>query len=204
VGIEFREFLPHLALMMAGGLGGSLGLGWLCRRPKGRALLSRTEVWALAAFGAVAVAGLVGAFYWMFSRITDGSGGQVALGSPPTFLLLGLIVGLPLSLPGIIATWSDSRPESIAERERRAKNATQEDRLKFAKDLVRQIEEFADTPRGVKASLTGDKGRVLMIAGDLQRAEGDKLVAALRGELKELGFQRVEGEGPKGKWWSPV
>jgi hypothetical protein len=76
--------------------------------------------------------------------------------------------------------------------------------LKFAKDLVRQIEEFADTPRGVKASLTGDKGRVLMIAGDLQRAEGDKLVAALRGELKELGFQRVEGEGPKGKWWSPV
>jgi uncharacterized protein (DUF885 family) len=180
VGIEFREFLPHLALMMAGGLGGSLGLGWLCRRPKGRALLSRTEVWALAAFGAVAVAGLVGAFYWMFSRITDGSGGQVALGSPPTFLLLGLIVGLPLSLPGIIATWSDSRPESIAERERRAKNATQEDRLKFAKDLVRQIEEFADTPRGVKASLTGDKGRVLMIAGDLRRAEGEVVVARVR------------------------
>jgi hypothetical protein len=56
----------------------------------------------------------------------------------------------------------------------------------------------------VKASLTGDKGKVLMITGDLQRAEGDKLVAALRGELKGLGFQRVEGEGPKGKWWSPV
>ena len=204
MGIEFREFLPHLALMMLGGLGGSLGLGWLCRRPKGRALLSRTKVWGLVAFGVVTVSGLVGAFYWMFSRLTDGSDGQVVLGSPFTFFTLGLIVGLPLSLPGIIATWSDSRPEKIAERERRAKNATREDRLEFAQDLVRQIEEFADTPRGVSASLTGDKGKVLMIAGDLQRAEGDKLVAALRGELKELGFQRVEGEGPKGKWWSPV
>ena len=98
---------------------------------------------------------------------------------------------------------AEQRKEAEA-RARKAKAATKHDRLEFVQNLVRQIEEYADTPREVSASLTGDDGTVLLFKGDLERHEGDKLVAALRSELLEHGFTRVEGEGPKGKWWSRV
>jgi hypothetical protein len=49
----------------------------------------------------------------------------------------------------------------------------------------------------------GDGGRVLVLEGDLDAAEGERLTAALRAELEGLGFRRVEGAGGKG-WWTRV
>ena len=104
----------------------------------------------------------------------------------------------------MITAWSDARPEKAEARARKAKAATKHDRLEFAENLVGQIKEFAEVPREVSASLTGEDGTVLLFKGDLERHEGDKLVAALRSELQGHGFARIEGEGPKGKWWSRV
>jgi hypothetical protein len=199
-----RELIPHLAALFLGGLVSSFGLTSLARRPAGRTFLGRVKVWGIAAFAVVTVGGLLGGFYWLISGIRAGLDADATMGSPLSYLLLGLVTGLPLSLPGVITVWSDARPEKAEARARKAKAATKHDRLEFVQNLVRQIEEYADTPREVSASLTGDDGTVLLFKGDLERHEGDKLVAALRSELLEHGFTRVEGEGPKGKWWSRV
>ncbi len=204
MGAILRDLIPHMAAMLFGGLTSSFGLAWLARKPRSQSFLSRVKGWGMAVFAVVTVGGLVGGFYWLFSRIGEGFAVEATVGSPLNYLLLGLVTGLPLSLPGVITAWSDARPEKAEARARKAKAATRQDRLEFAQDLVRQIEEYAEARREVSASLIGEKGEVLVLKGDLERHEGDKLVAALRSELQEHGFTRVEGEGPKGKWWSRV
>ncbi len=199
-----RDLIPHMAALLVGGLVSSFGLTSLARRPSGRVFLGRIKVWGVVVFVVLAVGGLLGGFYWLFSGIREGLDADATVGSPLRYLLLGLGTGLPLSLPGVITAWSDARPEKAEARARKAKAATKHDRLEFAQNLVRQIEEYAEGPRKVSASLTGDDGTVLLFKGDLERHEGDKLVAALRDELQGHGFARVEGEGPKGKWWSRV
>jgi hypothetical protein len=198
------DLIPHLSALLFGGLLSSFGLTALARRPGGRRVLGRINVWGITVFGILAVGGLVGGFFWLFAGIREGLGAESAIGSPMSYLLFGLVTGLPLSLPGVITAWSDARPEKVEARARKAKAATEQDRREFARNLVRQIEEFADVPRTISASLTGEDGTVLAFEGDLERKEGDKLVAALRGDLQANGFKRVEGEGPKGKWWSRV
>ena len=56
----------------------------------------------------------------------------------------------------------------------------------------------------VTASVGGDGDRMLIFEGDLRSDQGEKLVAALRHEMKDLGFKRVEGKGPSGTWWTKV
>jgi len=204
MGDLLRELAPHMGAMLLGGLASSLGIAWFARKPRSRAFLGRIKMWGMAVFALVAVGGLFGGFYWLFTRIGQGFAVETTLGSPLTYLLLGLAVGLPLSLPGVITAWSDARPEKIEARAKKAEAATKQDRVDFAQNLVRQIKEYAEGGREVSASLEGDKGEVLKFKGDLERQEGDKLVAALRSELQEHGFARLEGEGPKGKWWSRV
>lgn len=199
-----RDLLPQMAALLFGGLLSSFGLTAMARRPAGQAFLGRIKVWGVAAFAVLAVGGLVGGFYWLFAGLREGLDADSSVGSPLSYLLLGVVTGLPLSLPGVISVWSEARPEKAEARARKAKAATEQDRREFARGLVRQIEEFADVPRKVSASLTGEGGTVLLFQGDLKRQEGDKLVAALRSELQANGFTRVEGEGPTGKWWSRV
>jgi hypothetical protein len=76
--------------------------------------------------------------------------------------------------------------------------------LDDAADLGRQIEEISPTPRKVVASVGGDGGRVLSLEGDIDAEEGDRLTTALRADLQELGFKRVEGGTGSTTWWSRV
>lgn len=204
MGMDFRELLPHIVAMLGGGLATSLGLGVLARRGRGRALLGRTKLWAMLLLSTVSVGGLVGGFFWIFRKLTDSADSVGLLGSPWSFLLFGAVAGLPFSLPALWVAWSEERPEKKAAQREKVKKATKADRLAYAQDLARQIQEFALTKREITASVRGEKGNVLVFEGDLERQEGDRLTAALRADLEQLGFERIEGEGPKGNWWSRV
>jgi hypothetical protein len=166
--------------------------------------LAHTKWWGIAIFSTVSIAAIVGGFFWIFRRVSAQPDPEAFFGSPLVFLLIGLVVGLPFSLPSVITTWSVLRPAKVAARERKAKAATKADRWQFAEKLLSQIQEFSQTPREIDVFLDGKKGRVLRFQGDLEREEGDRLVNALRADLQDLDFERVEGEGPKGKWWSRV
>ena len=198
MGAIVRDLVPHMAAMLVGGITSSFGLAWIARTPRGQTLLSRIKVWGMVVFAVLAVGALVGGFYWLFSRIGRGFEVEETLGSPFRFLLLGLAAGLPLSLPGVITAWNDARPEKAAARAKKAQAASRSDRLDFAQNLVRQIKEYAETGREISASLTGDKGEVLLFEGDLERHEGDKLVAALK-RASGARIRAGRGRGPQGQ-----
>lgn len=202
--MELRELVPHMVAMLVGGLAASLGLSWWARKPQRRTLLGRIEWWGMAAFATIAVGGVVGGVYWIFRKVSENPNAEELFRSPWLFLLMGVVIGLPFSLPGLLTAWSDARPAKVAAREQKRKSATEQDRLEFAHKLVEQIKEFSQTPREVSASLSDDRGTVLVFSGDLGRAEGDRLVAALRDEMTDLGFKRVEGDGGRVKWWARV
>jgi hypothetical protein len=127
-----------------------------------------------------------------------------AIGSSLGYLTFGLAVGLPLSIPAVFSAWSTFRQESRAERRRRARSASPDERLEYAQGLAGQIREVSPERAGLEARLAGEKQTVLLFEGPLERDEGDRLVAAFRHELRDLGFQRVEGKGASGDWWSRV
>ena len=202
-----KEFLPHLSMMLLGGLMASIGLGQFARSRRGQAILSRTKGWLVGVFSVVSLALMGGAGWWMVRRVLDSVGavdGAELFGSPLWLLGFGVAIGLPLSLPQVISTWSQLRPEKLAARERKAAEATREDRDAYANRLLEQIKNATTEPRHLEAFTRGDEGRVLWLEGDLSRDEGERLVAALRGELTEVGFKRVEARGGKGNWWTNV
>ena len=63
---------------------------------------------------------------------------------------------------------------------------------------------FVTLPGYEWTSILHGHRHVLYFEGDLASDQGEKLVAALRSEMKELGFKRVEGKGPRGDWWTNV
>lgn len=202
--MELTDLLPQVAAMLVGGLTTSLALGAFARRPRGRAILRRTKPWAITLFAGASVALVVGGFYRGLQTVSSVDDVSALLASPWTFLLVGAVAGLPFALPGIVMAWSEERPGKAAALKEKAKKATKQDRLSYALDLVGQIQEVSLTRREITASVTGEKGRVLLFEGELERQEGDRLVAALRTDLKQLGFERLEGKGPRGNWWAPV
>lgn len=200
MGSELQDLAPQLFFLLVGGLAASLGPGWWAGR-WGRARLARTGGWvvALASLGLVAVA--AGGLYWMVRDLGERFLAGPATISPLRFLLAGILVGLPLSLPTVLASWHGARRDS---RKPARAPATRDERRAFADRIGQQIRDATRPPREVEASIVGDGGRVLLLEGDLKREEGDRLVAALRGELEELGFKRVQGKGTGGDWWTRV
>jgi len=196
--------VPHIVAMLAGGLGMSLGVAYLARSVRGQARLVRTGGWALALFAVVSIAIGVGAAYWLIRPILDSAGTNVALGSPAQLFVLGVLLGLPLSLPVIVVAWYDARAEEKKRSKRKDAVATKDDRRAFADGLARQILEASDRPRDLHASIEEDGGRVLMLEGDIDAQEGERLTAALRRDLKDLGFKRVKGGRGSKTWWSRV
>ena len=160
----------------------------------------QTKWWGVALYATISLCGVATGLFLLIQNLRENPDTFALPESPLLFLLVGLVIGFPFSIPGVFAIWSELRPEKLKAREKKARNASRADRLKFAQDLARQIDEFSDGPRNVKGTLSGDKGKILFFDGKLSRIEGDKLVAALRGELKDLGFERVEGDG----WWCRI
>ena len=202
--MELSDFLAPLAAMLFGGLVASLGPSLLARRPSLRARLLRIKGWGLALYFAGSVAVASGAVLWFMRLIRLESEIAAPAGSVLLYLFFGLALGLPFSTPGVYSVWSSARSDSRAARKRRSRAATPKERLDYAEDLARQIRDVSPERSNLRASLAGEKERVLVFEGPLEREEGDRLVAAFRADMKELGFQRVEGEGTAGKWWSRV
>lgn len=195
--MQLSDLLPHLVLLLGGTLATSIGLGPLFRSARGRSLLERTT-WRgmttlVLGFLGISAGGLYAVWRLSIDRLAD------LTPSPSTLLIVGLLVGLPLSLPTAIGTWSEVRRAR-----RREAPATRDDRREYAGSLAKQIREVSEGQTNVSAQVGGDGGRVLQLDGDLDSRKGERLVAALRTELKDLGFKRVEGRGPGGKWWTRV
>lgn len=198
------DFIPHLVFMLVGGLASSIGLGQFARSARGQAMLSSTRVWAMGLFTVVSLGAMGGAGWWMVRRVLDAADGPNPFGSPWLLLVFGLAIGLPMSLPQVLTTWSQLRPEKVAAREQKAADATREDREEYVTQLVEQIRNATTDDREMEGFTRGEDGRVLWLEGDLAREEGERLVAALRREMTEVGFTRVEVRGGKGNWWTKV
>jgi hypothetical protein len=197
----FRAFGPQVLALLAAGLLSSLGLTWVARRPSGVAFLARLRGRTLAlALATVAAACGYGAYALLRAFVSGGTPEPSAL-TPPRLFALGLFVGVPLGMPGIVLAWSEAR----ARRRKRTRDhvPTKDERRAYAADLERQIREVSTEPRAVAAKIGGDGGRVLILEGDIRSDEGERLTRALRADLAELGFKRVEGKGVD-DWWSRV
>ena len=97
----------------------------------------------------------------------------------------------------------DARATDEKKRKRKGRVVTRDDRRAFAEDLGRQVLEFSDPGREVKVTIGGDGGTVLLFEGDMSAKQAERLTAALRPDLKEVGFKRVEVGKPK-NWWVRV
>jgi hypothetical protein len=194
-----------MAALLAGGLGISLGSALAARSARGQARLARTSGWAVALFALVSVAVGATAAYAAIRPVLDSAGGTApVLGSPLRLFVLGVLLGLPLSLPGVVMAWRDARAEERKRSKRRDHVPTKDDRRAYAEGLARQIRDASDRPRELTVSVVEDGGRVLLLDGDIDPREGERLTAALRGELQDLGFKRVKGGRAPRTWWSRV
>ena len=139
----------------------------------------------------------------MATAMLDAIGGQPELASPVVMLLLGLGIGLPMSLPGVVMARMEARAKDEKKRKLKHRVFTKDDRRAFAENLGRQVNEFSDPGCEVKVTIGGDGGTVLLFEGDMSAKQAERLTAALRADLKEVGFKRVEVGGPK-NWWVRV
>lgn len=198
------RFTPHLLLLFVGGLASSLGMAHWARSDRGRRFLGKLRWPGITTVSVLSLAAMALAVWWAFRRFLGASGGEALFGSAWPLLLFGIGVGLPMGLPQLIAVWNEVRPAKRAERERRATEATREDREAFARELLEEVHRVSPAPRKLEAFLRGDEGRVLWFEGELAQDEGERLVEALRRDLKETGFRRVEVRGGAGNWWTKV
>jgi hypothetical protein len=199
-----RDLAPQILALLAGGLLGSLGLTFLARRPRARARLARAPGWGLAlALLTLGAAAAAVAFLQVRAILAEGAPGLEVV-TPMQLLLFGFLIGVPLSLPGLLFTWSDARARERARLKKRDFVPTKDDRRAWASDLARQIEEVSPTPRSVSASIGGEGGRVLVLSGDIGADEAERLTTALRADLVELGFKRIEGGKGSKQWWTRV
>ena len=204
MGTTLRTFAPQIFALLAGGLVSSLGMTYAARTERAGAALVKLNGWvfALTCF-ALAGGGGAAAFWQLRSALAE-LGPRLEGITPAQLLLFGLLIGVPMSLPGVVFAWSDAHTKEKARKKRRDFVPTKDDRRKFADDLVRQIKEVSPKPRELRASVGGDGGRVLMLEGEIDAEEGERLTAALRVDLAELAFKRVEGKHGTREWWSRV
>ncbi len=196
-------YAPQIAAMLLGALGASFGTPWLLRTARGRQLLVNMKRSGLALFVVVSLGLGGGAVYWIVTAMLDSIGGQPELASAGVMLLLGLAIGLPMSIPGAVLARMEVRAQEEKKRKLKDRVFTKDDRRAFAEDLGRQVREFSDRGREVKVTIGGDGGRVLLFEGDMSAKQAERLTAALRSDLKEVGFKRVE-DGKSKNWWVPV
>ena len=197
-----NSFLPQVAALLLGGLGVSLGLTIWSRTARGQARLLATSGWTMAMAAIVAVLAGVAAAYLVVRPYIAPGAGPLPLPGTATLFVVGAAVGLPLGLPGLLVSWREVRQRDRTRRIRA--NATKDERRAYAVDLVRQIDEATPGGRTLSAVVGGDGGRVLSFEGELGAREGERLTRALRQDLKELGFKRVEGTYKGKEWWTRV
>jgi hypothetical protein len=199
---------PQVAALLAGGLGGSLGITFAARSRRmqerlatvsGRVMTIASVVLSIAS---VAVGWRIISGFAASLEASDATG--VASVSVPLAFALGLAVGLPMGVPGLIAAWAEARRKGREAAKKRDWVPTKDDRRAYAATLLAQILDVSPRARALDASIAGDGGSVLRFEGDIDSTEGEKLTAALRADLKDVGFKRVEGTHGSKEWWTRV
>ena len=199
-----RTFAPHALALLIGGLSASLGVTYVARRPRVQSVLASIRLRTLGA-GCLAAAGLAAAaIYTLVRPALQGALSDPRAVTPWRFLAIGASVGLPLGLPGVIAAWSEAGRAQRARLKRRDWVPTKDDRRAYATELAGQIAEISPRPRALTASISGDGGTILSLEGEIDAEEGERLTAALRSDLREIGFKRVEGRNGSEQWWARV
>ena len=195
---------PHVFALLLGGLGTSLGATFWARSRRGADLLAGASGRTFAAaMAAAAFAGPAAAYAIVRSLVVEPASDLLAV-SPGLTLLLGIAVGLPMGVPGVIAGRSEATRRRRERKKWRDHVPTKDDRRAYAASLVKQIRELSPTPRELTAGIGGDGGTILRFEGDIAADEGEKLTRALREDLADVGFKRVEGANGSKEWWSRV
>lgn len=201
---SIRDFAPHIIALLAGGLGTSLGLTYGTRTARVRPTLLKMKGGMFGLFCAgMAGGGGALAFWIVRSWVTNGAADLDAI-TPLQLSLLGIAIGLPLGIPGIVLAWSEARRHDRALKKRRDWVPTKDDRRAYAASVLQQILDVSPRPRTLTATISGDGGTVLVFEGDLDSSEVERLTAALRTDLSDVGFKRVEARNGTREWWSRV
>lgn len=200
------NLMPLLGLSMltlAGGLLSSFGANSIIRGRLVSGLVRRWRWWGLLFFYLVVAGILVSGVAWVLRAMFDPDRIETLLLSPTFFFAFGAVMGLPFTLPVITTVWRDQQ-DADTRSKRKEQPASRQERVEFANDLQRQIREYVGDSRAIEVRVQGEDGTVLILHGDIDREQGERLVAALRVDIASMSFRRVEGEGAKGKWWVRV
>jgi hypothetical protein len=120
------------------------------------------------------------------------------------FFAVGVAAGLPFSLSSVLTVRHRAKQAEERKRKRNAKPASRQERVEFAQSLERQLRDYSDDLHDARVVVRGDKGSVIAIHGNLAREQAERLVNLLRGDLQDLGIQRVESGDSEHNWWVRV
>jgi len=202
--MDRTSLIGLLFLTFAGGILGSLGVSTLLRSKRGRAMVGSWKWWGMTLYFLAVGAAIAGVVAWAYYSMVRNVAPDELLGSPWLFVAFGFAAGLPFTLSSAVTVWRDGRQAKGRSRRRKAKPASRQERAEFAKNLERQLREYSDDLRDAKVIVQGQDGTVVAIHGDIKSGQAEKLVNVLRGELQDLGFQRVESGDAERKWWVRV
>jgi hypothetical protein len=193
-----------LLTTFAGGILGSLGMSTLLRSQRARSIVVGWKWRGMALYFssiAVVVAGVV---TWVYYSAVRNIGASGSFGSPVLFFVFGIAAGLPFTLATVVTV---RRQASMAEeraRKRKEKPASRQERREFASKLEKQLQEYSNELKDAKVRIQGDSGTVMTIHGSVTREQAEKLVHVLRGDLQDLGIERVESGDVTKNWWVRV
>lgn len=191
-----------LALTFAGGMLGNFGPGMLMRSKRGRASVTRWKWWGVTLYFVAVGAVIAGIVAWAYFSVVSDQEATATLESPWFFFTFGFAAGLPFTLTTLISVRRSARIEE--ERAKRKKPASKQERLDFAKNLESQLREFSDDLKEARVKVKGKESTVVAIHGGVTREQAERLVNVLRGDLLDLGIQRVESGDEEQKWWVRV
>lgn len=195
--------LGFLIIAFAGGMLGNLGPAMLMRSGRGRIFVSRWQWWGVALYFLAVCCVVAGIVVWAYYSVVNVQLRARTLEAPWFFFAFGLAAGLPFSLATLISVRRSER--EALERAKRQKPASRQERLDFAKRLEAQLRDFSEDLKTARVVVKGKESTVLAIHGGVTREQAERLAAALRNDLIDLGIQRIEnGDAEDNKWWVRV
>jgi hypothetical protein len=193
-----------LLLVFAGGILGSLGVSMLLRSRRGRSFVVGWKWWGMALYFVAIVAVMATIVVWVYYSAVRNPEADQPFGSPWLFFACGIAAGLPFTLATVLTVRREARLARERARRRKERPASRQERLEFAKRLEQQLQEYSTDLRDAKVRIQGDKGTVVAIHGNVTREQAEKLVHVLRGDLQDLGIERVESGDVAKNWWVRV
>ena len=200
--MDRTTLIGFLALTFAGGMLGNFGPGMLMRSKRGRALVCRWKWWGVALYFLAVGGAVAGIVAWAFYSVINEQQSTTTLESPWFFFAFGIAAGLPFTLSTLISVRRANR--KAEERAKSKKPASGHERLDFAKNLEEQLRDFSEDLKEAKVVVKGKESTIVAIHGGVTREQADRLVNVLRGDLLDLGIQRVENGDDDDKWWVRV